>query len=223
MNVNKPQDHPFLVPFKEKFLTEFERLVTPLLPPGSVFPRSAIDNRTDELIRENRNRMIDGPSENYIAYASFILACYRELLSAGLKESQCLKTIGRIMADIRKANVKTHLKDRFGLTLSVAEDAFETVSENFKLIGERMYGKSFIYEQDFQNGERNFVNIRKCFFHDFLAANHAPELNWLFCALDNIWAEELEKSCGIYFRRPTMLSRGEDMCRFQFFRNRPSD
>ena len=223
MNDNKAQDHPFLISFKEMFLTQLERRVNPLLPAGSIFPRSAIDACTRGLILENRSRVVDDPSDNYVAYASFILACYRELSSAGLDRSENLKTLGRVMADIRRSNVRTHLKDRFGLSLSGMEDAFETVSANFKRIGEKQYGKSFIYEQDLRNSERNFVNIRKCFFHDFLDANQTPELNPLFCALDYIWAEELEKSCGVYFKRPTLLSRGEDMCRFQFFRNRPAD
>lgn len=223
MNNRKAQDRPFLISFKEIFLNQLEQMAKPLLPDDYVFSRSAFDQRTRELIQKNQSNNIDSPSDNFVAYASFILACYRELLLVGIDPSECLSTIGRIMEDIRKPNVKTHLKNRFGLTLSETEDAFETVSANFKHIGEKMYGKSFIYEQDVQNSECNFVNIRKCFFHDFFAANNAPELNPLFCALDFIWAEKLEKSCGVYFRRPTLLSMGEDMCRFQFFRNCPPD
>ena len=85
-----------------------------------------------------------------------------------------------------------------------------------------MYGAAFRYEQAVQDNTRSFIHIHTCFFYAFLNENGAPELNGLFCALDNLWAEELENHYGVYFRRPETLERGGAMCRFQFYRHKPA-
>ena len=78
-------------------------------------------------------------------------------------------------------------------------------------------GSTIRYVQDVQDAERSFTNIHRCFYNDFFRANGAPEVTPIFCAMDYLWAEELEKpQYGVRFERPTTLARGDDMCRFQF-------
>lgn len=61
--------------------------------------------------------------------------------------------------------------------------------------------------------------IQRCFFNDFLRGNQAPELILVFCACDNIWADEIKKEkYGVTFQCPCLLSLGDDACRFQFKR-----
>jgi hypothetical protein len=56
------------------------------------------------------------------------------------------------------------------------EAAFAAVATHFKTRGEQLFGKAFIYEQEMQTAQASFVNIRRCFFNDFITANGAPEL-----------------------------------------------
>jgi hypothetical protein len=73
------------------------------------------------------------------------------------------------------------------------------------------------YVQEVQDRTRSFINIQQCFFNDFFRANGAPEVTPIFCAMDYLWAEELEQPhYGVRFDRPTTLAQGDDMCRFQF-------
>ena len=61
--------------------------------------------------------------------------------------------------------------------------------------------------------------IQRCFFNDFLRGNQAPELIPVFCACDNIWADEIKKEKhGVTFQRPSPLSLGDDACRLQIER-----
>ena len=49
--------------------------------------------------------------------------------------------------------------------------------------------------------------IQRCFFNDFLRGNQAPELIPVFCACDNIWADEIKKEKhGVTFQRASLLS-----------------
>ena len=97
--------------------------------------------------------------------------------------------------------------------------AFDKVAVNFKGKGQQFLGNAFVYEQEVQTKDQSFINVTKCFFLPFFQRNHAPELMPVFCALDTIWAKELNTgSYNIEFKRPSIMAEGDDMCRFQFTR-----
>lgn len=99
------------------------------------------------------------------------------------------------------------------------QEAFERIAENFLAGGAEVFGEKFLYEQEMLTESVNSVMIRRCYFNDFLRGNGAPELITVFCSCDNIWADEINKAkYGVSFHRPTLLSLGDDACRFQFRR-----
>lgn len=221
MAENKPHIHPYVAAIKGSFFAQLEKRVEGLLPEGSGLFDTTIEAETSALIESNHHLAVDPAADNLIAYTSFILASYRVLITTGIASDQSREILGRIMIRIAQERLKDHMGNRFGLSPVQKKGAFETVAANFKPFGEKMYGAAFRYEQEVRDNARIFVNIRTCLFHDFLLANGAPELNRLFCNLDNLWAEALEKDYGVFFTRPTTLADGGDMCRFRFFRHAP--
>jgi hypothetical protein len=200
---------------KKMFFTELKRSKID-------FSETAVIDETELLITQNAHLAIDPAAENLMTYTAFILACYRALVAAGIESRRSRDILGKIMEQSWKSRIQTHVSNRFGLLPAQRKGAFETVAANFKTVGEKMYGAAFRYEQELQDSAHSFVNIHTCFFNDFLNENGAPELNRLFCNLDNLWAEELEHHHGVYFRRPETLEGGGAMCRFQFFCNQPA-
>ena len=178
---------------------------------ASVRARAAI------LLEQNEARAIDAPSRQWLLLASVILAAYRELLLLVGDEQSGLSILRNAMAAPFKERLTTYIVDRFGISQDAPEEAFKRIAENFKARGEERYGQAYTYVQEVQDEGRSFVNIQKCFFNDFFRANGAAEVTPIFCAMDNLWAEELEKpQYGVWFERTTTLARGDDMCRFQF-------
>jgi hypothetical protein len=181
--------------------------------------RQQIEDEARATCAQNTGRIYDQPAELLLNWSSLILASYRRLLPMIGDRERVLEHIRFALTDRIKHQIEPYIVDRFGISPATPDDAFERVAENFKLRGEARFGKAFIYEQEVQDGKRSFVNIRKCFFNDFFRANGAAEVTPVFCALDLVWADELKKEkYGVHFERPTVLSQGDDMCRFQFFK-----
>ncbi len=178
---------------------------------------TAIRDRMIKLTEQNKARMIDAPSRQWLLLASMVLAAYRELLPLVGDEQTGLSILRDAMAAPFKERLTSYIADRFGISQDAPEQAFNRIAENFKARGEERFGQAYTYVQEVQDEGRSFVNIQKCFFDDFFRANGAREVTPIFCAVDNLWAEELEKpQYGVRFERPTTLARGDDMCRFQF-------
>jgi hypothetical protein len=178
---------------------------------------ASVRTRTAMLVEQNEGRAIDDPSRQWLLLSSVILAAYQELRLL-VDDAQAVLSILRDAVTVPFAeHLTAYIADRFGISQDAPEEAFTRIAENFKARGEERFGQAYTYVQEVQDEGRSFVNIQKCFFNDFFRANGMPELTLIFCAMDNLWAEELEKPCyGIRFEHPTTLAQGGDMCRFQF-------
>lgn len=118
----------------------------------------------------------------------------------------------------------SYLRLRYGVDRDQPADAFHQAGVRFKARGEEVWGPGFRYEQDVLDPDRSFVNITRCFFHDYLRRAGRPELTRIVCEIDVLFADELSKPrYGVRFERPTAMGMGGDVCRFQFTRvARPS-
>lgn len=115
-------------------------------------------------------------------------------------------------------DVDAFLKDRWGLSPdSTPDEAWESFRTGYLQKSREMYGNSWEFEQGMQDEKRFFINIRRCLFADFFLSHGARDLLYLFCVSDYVWGDALEKY-NIRFERPTALSEGGDLCRFQLFK-----
>lgn|GEM_PF-1370553 len=181
--------------------------------------RREIEDQAAGLEEKNAALALDGPSQAWLAYSAIILALYRRLAPLAGGRGRLLALLGGIMTGELKGRLMQYLADRFGISQESPERAFEAISRDFLRLGRERFGLAWSYEPDVLDEDRCFVNVERCFFHNFFGANGAPELTPLFCALDDVWAEELNRpGYGVRFQRPETLAQGGRVCRFQFFR-----
>lgn len=93
--------------------------------------------------------------------------------------------------------------------------------EDCKQREEQFFGSSFEFERERDDASAYLLNIKRCFYHDFFVANHAPELTKLFCEFDWNWAAAIDSHRHRFrFQRPRTLGYGQKMCSFQFLREK---
>jgi hypothetical protein len=184
--------------------------------------RPHIEARVGPIVAENTARAADDLSRRNLWLTAMLLAAYRELRERGIEAEPAVDLIRQTLMTIFRPEVLGHLRRRFDIDPEHPDRAFEQAAANFLARGESGFGSGFTYEQEVQTERQSFVNVTRCFFLDFLRANRAPELTPALCALDMVWADELNRGpYNVSFERPTLMSRGEDKCRFQFTRTDP--
>ena len=159
----------------------------------------------------------DETSSAYLNYCSFLLALYRRLdahLEDRLVKIEILKGA---MAQLFGQGIQEFIKGRFDVDHEHPKQAFEQMSRNFKSRGEQYFGNHFTYDEKWNGANEVTFGVSKCLFKNFFQKNDAPELTPLFCAMDSIWSQELNTGkYNVRFDRPTIMSLGDDKCRFRF-------
>jgi len=180
-----------------------------------------------EMVLEEQKKVLEADSfaakdlqsQNNVRMSSFGIGCYRAVTEISGDKLKALDIVQSASAKAFKAMVGDYILARFNVDPQRPQEAFDRIAERFKAGGEERFGDVFKYDQVVQSDEESFVNISKCFFCGFMAHHGVPELTTLHCNMDAVWAEELEKEkYGVKFERPTLMSLGDDACRFQFTR-----
>ncbi len=180
---------------------------------------TAITQGFEAAVAANRDAVIDGPSEQHLQRCAAMIAGYRALSTQIDDEVWTLAVLRDALLTPRMATVREWLGERMGVDPEWPEGAYAATQANFKARGGRVFGKAYTYEQEVKDETRNFVNVTSCFFNDFFHRNETPQLTQLCCALDMLWADELnEGAYNVRFERPATMARGDDCCRFQFSR-----
>ncbi len=181
--------------------------------------KEEIDAKAAGIRAENKVPPADPQSEGLAELNSFMLAMYRVLWRATGDRLGAIDLCRHVATTAFKAGVMNHIEKRFKIDFHKPGEAFEQIAENFLQGGREVFGQKFIYQQETLTDDLNSVLIQRCYFNDYLRAYDAPELIPVFCACDNIWADEINKEkYGVTFHRPSLLSLGDDACRFQFRR-----
>ena len=176
-----------------------------------------IDREVDWLMRQNEGFAVDLASSRWLGRAAVVLAAYRALCSIDRLASRAIEELRGAVVEQFGHQVDGYLTERFGIEHDKPQEAFARISENFQKRGEARFGSAFRYEWEVRDEARNFVNIRRCGYHDFFRTNGAPEVTSVFCTLDIAWADEMRRrNYPVRFERPTTLAQGSDACRFQF-------
>lgn len=154
----------------------------------------------------------------WLAFAWLVLIAYR-VLRRFVGRDRALSILESALSRAFRKHMHEYLEDRFGISQSRPEEAFDRIAENYKTRGERLFGPRFTYVQAIQTEHQSHTHITQCLFNDFFRAHGAAEVLPLFCAVDSIWIEELHQPrYRTRFERPTTLAEGDDACRFCFSR-----
>ena len=84
---------------------------------------TAVRDRMIELTEQNKARMIDAPSQQWLLLASMVLAAYRELLPLVGDEQTGLSILCNAMATPFNERLTDYITDRFG----ISQDAPDTI------------------------------------------------------------------------------------------------
>ncbi len=163
------------------------------------------------------------PSRRWLAFCWSILFAYR-VLRPFLGRDRTITVLRHLLSRGFKTHTQRYMSTRFGISQERPADAFDLISQSYKTRGESMFGPRFTYVQAIQDQRRSHVHITRCLFNDFFRTHGAPEVTSVFCALDTVWADELNHPrYQARFERPTTLAVGDDACRFQFSRREGSE
>ena len=216
-----------VVEFSASDLDDFLELLTKNLAatdpgmelPGSGELREAIERRVGAIAVENEAPAADEVSRKNLLFTSLVLACYRELCERMDDGGKAVDLLRESLVELFRPTIRAYIQQRFDVDPAQPDQAFERVAANFIARGQSGFGAGFTYEQEVQSDDASFINVTHCFFRNFFRANGAPELTSVLCAMDTVWAEEFNNGpYNLSFERPTLMSCGDDKCRFQFTR-----
>jgi 2,2-dialkylglycine decarboxylase (pyruvate) len=191
---------------------------------GAAELRGRIEARVGPIVAQNEDRGKDEPSRRNLFFTSLVLASYRELSDRLGGGPPAVDLLRDTMTELFRPRIREYIRQRFDVNPDRPSEAFERVAANFLERGQSGFGAGFTYEQEVQTERQSFVNVTSCLFLDFFRANAAPELTPVLCAMDAVWADEFNRGpYNVSFDRPTLMSRGDDKCRFQFTRSDEDD
>ena len=179
--------------------------------------------------------LFDGPLAHLVV-ASFVLSAYRTLANAQTDDGQ--HAIGsfnddgdrahRATMDILETCVSSNLQQWLGaiafrLPLLVSDNSLAVLSSNLKILA-RLRGESFDFEFVEDNCWQSFLymNVRKCFYHDFFNKNGASYLTGIFCAAEMQMLSGINANKNrLHFELRSTLPNGDRFCSFHFRKSEP--
>jgi hypothetical protein len=183
-----------------------------------------VTKQSSEIVSLNQSLVNNRIDLRNLMLTSGILALYR---LTNLKVKNNDKAIGIIRQVLEREFVKTideYLLQRFDIHPDKPQESFDKIAHNFVVRGQRGFGAGFTYEPDVKTANRAWVNISRCFFHDFFRRNEAPELTQVMCALDIVWAKKLKaEGHNVRFERPVTMAEGGEVCQFHFYKVKTGD
>ncbi|WP_017556597.1 L-2-amino-thiazoline-4-carboxylic acid hydrolase [Nocardiopsis baichengensis] len=175
---------------------------------------SALRARQASLEEANRSLIVDAPARQNLRLATALVAAY-EVLRPGVGREAAVEAVGAALNEPFGDAVREGTRAR----LDEAEDAFLSIVEMSKAREEHAFGKGFVFDRTVDDDERYHVEVRRCFFHDVMAANGTPELTPILCAFDANWIDAIDPDeHGFRFERPTTIGTGGTHCPFHFER-----
>ncbi|WP_214415055.1 L-2-amino-thiazoline-4-carboxylic acid hydrolase [Sphaerisporangium fuscum] len=179
----------------------------------------AIRARHAELETANAHMVVDEPSRHNLRITLALVAGYETLLPH----------LGREAAidAVRDALVEPYgeaIRASNRAMLDAAPDPFATMVAVSKSREKYAFGSTFTFRRTADDDRRYLLDIHRCFYHDVLVANSAPELTPAMCAFDGNWIEAIDPDRhGFRFERATTIGLGGTHCPFHFTRTDTPD
>ncbi|NMO51384.1 L-2-amino-thiazoline-4-carboxylic acid hydrolase [Actinoplanes sp. TBRC 11911] len=167
--------------------------------------------RAEEIAEQDQDMPVDPQSAGMLALTSTVLAAYETLLP--------------VFDDDPRRTI-LFLRHMVG---AVARRPFEVV---FEALGRRkepldvieracrkegpLYGTYYDIAFDRQSPDAFEMRVERCFFRDHFARHGSPALTTVMCAWDANWMRAVDPAVsGLRAERTTLMSQGDDACRFR--------
>jgi hypothetical protein len=183
--------------------------------PGDLELEARVRRRHRDLITARQARMAGEQSWMHLKMALVLVAAYQELHGRYRDEV--------LLARLREAFVeplRPYVAQATSSSLEAAADPFSAMVAISKERERTFFGESFVFGHPADDGTRYIAEVRRCFYHDVLAAAGAAQLTPVLCAFDATWIKMIDPSRhGFTFERPATIGTGGATCPFTFTRN----
>jgi len=213
---NQEGDRGFMAGLRKKYFSALNQRLEEIFPEDAEAIGDEVKKMDQTIVSENRSWIVDPPSEFHLFLTSIVMATYQVLRKKTKNKDTALDTTRFAFFEAQQHEaVKAYI-------ISMVEkepDPYAMMVKISKSKEEKQYRKTFIFERERDDENYYFLNVKKCFYHDFFSAHGASELTPVFCDWDNVWGDELKDGrFGVRFERPETIGYGGSVCRFQFTR-----
>jgi L-2-amino-thiazoline-4-carboxylic acid hydrolase len=182
--------------------------------PGEHDLEARVRRRHRDLINAQQACLPDEQAWAHLKMALVLLAAYQELQQHYRDEI--------LLPRLREAFVeplRPYVARATSSSLQAAADPFSAMVAISRERERTFFGKSFVFGHPADDDRQYIAEVRRCFYHDVLAANDAARLTPVLCAFDATWIDEIDPSRhGFIFERPATIGTGGATCPFTFTR-----
>ncbi|QIS12044.1 L-2-amino-thiazoline-4-carboxylic acid hydrolase [Nocardia arthritidis] len=180
-------------------------------------PATVLDEmraRHAELTAANAHLVIDEPSRWNAAMALALVAAHEYLVP----RLGCAESIAAVqVAFVEPLGDQVRAATR--QLLDAAPDPFAAMVELTRARERDAFGPTFTFDHPADDERSYHCDVVRCFYHEVLVANSAPELTTVMCEFDANWIGAIDPAVdGFRFERATTIGRGGTHCPFNFDR-----
>lgn len=195
----------------KQFLRYFAAEVNKVVPNGSdnLVERTRV--AAQALFDRQRQTLPDAQAQMIIGICSLVISGYRELVAETGSSQTAFNIVKATVGQLHRRLAKF----MFRPLLWLSHDPVKTMAKiNWKQWNQRIYGKSFEFDQE-TTSDRVTLIVNRCAFHQFFVEQGEPHLTQVICAWDRLWMDVIDTSKRpIRTERPTTISTGANYCQF---------
>jgi len=171
----------------------------------------AIKARAKELVDEDEDLPVDGPSKGMLGISATVLASYEQLVPLmGGDERRTILLLQHIFGSVLEKSMDVTFE-----TLTDRDKPLDTLDKACRK-GFAAYGSYFDIDFDRPEASTFEMKVSRCFFHDFFARHDAVPVTTVLCAWDANWMQALDPAVsGLRAERTSLISLGDDACTFR--------
>lgn len=197
--------------FPHQFLRGIEKHLRQVAPGRERELVERIGERARELIEQDSDLAVDGPAEGMLAMSATVLASY-ETLPPELDDDgvRTIVFLQRVMGGVLRRSTE------IAVGILAGRDEPRGAVEGALEKSSALFGSYFDFDFERPEPETFEMRVERCFFRDFFARHDALLVTTVLCAWDANWMAALDPAVsGLRAERPTLLSLGNDACRFR--------
>jgi L-2-amino-thiazoline-4-carboxylic acid hydrolase len=183
-------------------------------PDAAEFQRR-VRGRHRDLINAQAARAGDERSWVHLKTVLVLVAAYQEL-----RERHPGQGLAPRLREAFVEPLRSYVARATSEALDAATDPFSAMVAISRERERSFFGESFAFAHPVDDDIQYIAEVRRCFYHDVLAACGAAQLTPILCAFDATWIDVIAPSRhGFFFERPATIGTGGATCPFTFTRN----
>lgn len=171
--------------------------------------RAAIEHRYRQLVAEDADLVVDGPSEGMLKMSAVVLAAFEELRGVVGDDDRTVLLLRHLFGEVLRQSMEVATK-----RLAGRKDPLDGAAKVLEQSA-AMYGTSMDFE--FERSDDVFeMRVVGCFFQQYFARHDADAVTTVLCAWDANRMRALDPATmGVTAERTSLMSLGDDACRFR--------